>query len=124
MTGYKSKKAAAIAKTIDEVNWLDHEPNGLAQPAQEQQVCCGEYDTCLRACTPRGRHLEQPKVRTGDCLLVGVCASEGHKIQAQRPWVGLTEDEIADCFKITPDQYLPWHIYKRIEAKLKEKSNG
>ena len=31
--------------------------------------------------------IEQPKVRTGDCLLVGVCASEGHKIQAkQEPW--------------------------------------
>ena len=27
---------------------------------------------------------EQPKVRTGDCLLVGVCASEGHKIQAEQ----------------------------------------
>jgi hypothetical protein len=35
MTGYQSKKAAAQAKTIDEVNWVDHEPNGLAQPAQE-----------------------------------------------------------------------------------------
>jgi hypothetical protein len=35
MTGYESKKAAAQAKTIDEVNWADHEPNGLAQPAQE-----------------------------------------------------------------------------------------
>ena len=33
----------------------------LAQPAQEPQVCCGEYDTCLRACTPRGRHLAQPE---------------------------------------------------------------
>ena len=29
--------------------------------------------------------LEQPKVRTGDCLLVGVCASEGHKIQKAQP---------------------------------------
>jgi hypothetical protein len=28
MTGYKSKKAAASAKTIDEVNWVDHEPDG------------------------------------------------------------------------------------------------
>ena len=37
MTGYESKKAAAIAKTIDEVNWADHEPDGLAQPAQEQE---------------------------------------------------------------------------------------
>ena len=39
-----------------------------------------------------------------------------------RTWVGLTEDEIAECFKVTPDQYLTWHIYKRIEAKLKEKN--
>ena len=29
--------------------------------------------------------IEQPKVRTGDCLLVGVCASEGHKIQKAQP---------------------------------------
>jgi hypothetical protein len=28
---------------------------------------------------------EQPKVRTGDCLLVGVYASEGHKIQKAQP---------------------------------------
>ena len=41
-----------------------------------------------------------------------------------RPWVGLTDEEIAECFKITPDQYLPWRIYKRIEAKLKEKNMG
>ena len=42
--------------------------------------------------------------------------------QPQRTWVGLTWEEIDDCFKITPDQYLPAQIYKRIEAKLKEKN--
>jgi hypothetical protein len=41
---------------------------------------------------------------------------------APRSWVGLTEEEIKECFKITPDLFLPWHIYKRIEAKLKEKN--
>ena len=35
---------------------------------------------------------EQPKVRTGDCLLVGVCASEGHKIAPQRK--PLTDEEV------------------------------
>jgi hypothetical protein len=40
----------------------------------------------------------------------------------KREWVGLTDEEIAECFKVTPDQYLTWHIYKRIEAKLKEKN--
>jgi hypothetical protein len=39
-----------------------------------------------------------------------------------RTFVGLTEDEIKECFQITPDQYLPAQIYKRIEAKLKEKN--
>ena len=35
MTGYQSKRAMAQAKTIDEVNWADHEPDGLAQPEHE-----------------------------------------------------------------------------------------
>lgn len=38
--------------------------------------------------------IEQPKVRTGDCLLVGVCALEGHKIQKAQP------DPVAMKFKI------------------------
>lgn len=41
---------------------------------------------------------------------------------SKREWVGLTEDEITECFEITPDQYLPWQIYRRIENKLKEKN--
>jgi hypothetical protein len=45
----------------------------------------------------------------------------GHDV-IERPWVGLTDEEIKECFEITPDLYLPWHIYKRIEAKLKEKN--
>ena len=70
---------------------------------------------------------EQPKVRTGDCLLVGVCASEGHKIAPQRTWVGLTDEEIrlqwsafweAECH--------PWAIdfARAIEAKLKDKNES
>jgi len=39
-----------------------------------------------------------------------------------RTWVGLTEEEVKECFTITPDQFLPWHIYKRIEDKLKERN--
>lgn len=38
-------------------------------------------------------------------------------------WKSLTEAEIKECFAITPDQHLPWHIYKRIEDKLKEKND-
>jgi len=42
--------------------------------------------------------------------------------QEKREWVSLTEEEIKECFKVTPDMHLPWHIYKRIEDKLKEKN--
>jgi hypothetical protein len=44
----------------------------------------------------------------------------GLDYEPQRTWVGLTDDEIKECFKITPEQYLYRHIYRRIEAKLKE----
>ena len=45
-------------------------------------------------------------------------------VQPKREWQGLSWEEIDECFEITPDQYLPAQIYKRIEAKLKEKNNG
>ena len=63
--------------------------------------------------------VEQPKVRTGDCLLVGVCASEGHKIAPQRTWVGLTE---AQCGVLWKTNMTPFEYYQAIEAKLKEKN--
>lgn len=43
MTGYESKRAMAQAKTIDKVNWADHEPDGLVQPEQEPVACKHEW---------------------------------------------------------------------------------
>jgi hypothetical protein len=73
---------------------------------------------------------EQPKVRTGNCLRVGVCASEGHKIQPQRTWVGMTDEETVaiELGLRIPTGYrdaydLSLHDFaKAIEAKLKEKN--
>ena len=73
---------------------------------------------------------EQPKVRTGNCLRVGVCASEGHKIAPQRTWVGLTDEEIKafDTWHDNREEEIGWvnpsEIVAYIEAKLKEKNNG
>ena len=58
---------------------------------------------------------EQPKVRTGNCLSVGVCASEGHKIAPQRK--PLTDEELSG-FDVDPIEA------KLMIAKLKEKNNG
>jgi hypothetical protein len=66
-----------------------------AQPEQEPVVvCCQQYDTCLKPCTPRGEHL------------------------AQRTWVGLSDDEHCDIWY---KESLDWMEYgKAIEAKLRE----
>ena len=66
---------------------------------------------------------EQPKVRTGNCLRVGVCASEGHKIAPQRPWIGLTLEELSEIYNQTGwDTVNGWGYERAIEAKLKEKN--
>ena len=70
---------------------------------------------------------EQPQVRTGNCLRVGVCASEGHKIQPQRTWVGLTDEEIDVIYEQHHNQYGECESvglgYERaIEAKLRSKN--
>jgi hypothetical protein len=66
---------------------------------------------------------EQPKVRTGNCLRVGVCASEGHKIAPQRK--PLSDEEIlsisADC--AATHQHTDIHFARAIEAKLKERNS-
>jgi hypothetical protein len=64
---------------------------------------------------------EQPKVRTGNCLRVGVCASEGHKIQPQRTWVGMTDEEKNSFWKADQMTQKEWdELFSDIEAKLKE----
>ena len=52
----------------------EQEPVGLIESLKIAQPCCGEYETCWRPCTPRGMFLGQR--------------------DAQRTWVGLTDDEI------------------------------
>jgi hypothetical protein len=81
---------------------------------------------------PQGAiNLEMPKARTGDCLLTKVCAAEGHAIQKQHEWVGLTEDEIEgaidDGFAFGLDDgnvsnKTVIRYARAIEAKLREKN--
>ena len=75
---------------------------GEVNPAEihtcSPQVCCQEYETCTRPCTPRGRE------------------------QTKREWQGLTDEEAEHIYA----EY--WNdvamFIEAIEAKLKEKNNG
>lgn len=44
----------------------------------------------------------------------------------QRPWIGLTDDDIEDAGMLTVEEerMLPYSFAREIEAKLKEKNHG
>ena len=91
MTGYKSKKAAAQAKTIDQVNWVDHEP--------------------------KGEHMKvQPTTKQ---LIAMLYERIPELFERQRPWVGLTLNEIA---LIHADYPHPQGFAQAIEAALRSKN--
>jgi hypothetical protein len=67
--------------------------------------------------------LAQPEQRTGDCLLTGVCAAEGHRIQkAQREWQGLEIDEVKATAELGIYEKPLIDFARAIEAKLKAKN--
>ena len=81
----------------------------LAQPEPEPEVgvCCQDYDSCIRSCTPRGQWI-------------------AHKA-AQREWQSLTDEEITACIQMGKSGYLdgfvkPLATSRAVEAKLKEKN--
>jgi hypothetical protein len=90
----------------DEFNDAERESKfrmALIEGLEHAKPCCGEYTTCMRACTPRGRFL-------------------GAR-DAKREWVGLTEQEqgaiMEDLNAYGTNLY---QFARAIEAKLKEKN--
>lgn len=53
----------AVNKAIDAIDEAlaqpEQEPVGLIESLKIAQPCCGEYETCWRPCTPRGKFLGQ-----------------------------------------------------------------
>jgi hypothetical protein len=59
-----------------------------------------------------------------DELFNAIEAKLKEKNTPQRTWVDLSDEDIEECFTITPDLYLKRHIAQRILDKFKEKNNG
>jgi hypothetical protein len=122
MTGYQSKKKAASAKTIDQINWADHEPDGLAQPAQKPKSFT--YNEVADAMN---------SLRKGNSVQKAYAEEVGKlKLYAappQRTWVELEGEEIRNLWEeaTKPDRStvtMVTSFARAIEAKLKEKNNG
>jgi hypothetical protein len=97
---------------------------GTFAPTDEAIELYDEAITAIKAALEaKDEPVAQPEVRTGNCLRVGVCASEGHKIQPQRTWVGLTDKE-RDYFTYidAKDKARFRKYFDYVEAKLKEKN--
>ena len=89
----------------------------LAQP--EPQVCCGDYEKCMKPCTPRGRWLanqQMTRLKQEKGQFVGGVPS----VSQQREWVGLTDDEIDQIAAEVCFGYID--VARAIEAKLKERN--
>ena len=91
----------------DEFNDAERESKlrmALIEGLQHAKPCCGEYTTCMRACTPRGRFL-------------------GAR-DAKREWVTLTPNEINEIVD-NEDWYNDPHGFAKIvEEKVKEKNDA
>ena len=113
MTGYQSKKEAASAKTIDEVNWADHEPNGLAQPEQELV----QFEAWLAK-----QHGDPEEIGFLQALRIAYIAGQDSiTTPPQRTWVGLTEQDKWEILLAT-ERHDRDDVMEMTEAKLKEKN--
>ena len=111
MTGYQSKKKAASAKTINEVNWVDHEPDGRRTAQEPWRESASDYE---RGFIDGMQKQAQSSVDKAVNKMV------------QRPWVGLTDEQIADYLG---DEYHDMseselRFFRLGEAAIKEKNNG
>ena len=115
------KLALEALKTIDEA--MPFPVAKLAQAAIKEALAQPEQEPVARVIdngTPEGATEWIPftnrvePLKTGDLL---------YTTPPQRPWVGLTGDEISSC-----DPYEEiWDLFeiaRKLEAKLKEKNNG
>lgn len=92
---------------------------------REAQVCCGDYEKCMKACTPRGRWLANKQITRFEQekkQFVGGIP----EVSQQREWVGLTLNDITghmcDCADDDGTYKTSCFIdyAKAIEQKLKD----
>jgi hypothetical protein len=107
---------------------------------REAQVCCGDYDKCMKACTPRGRWLaekelvkpEQASTEPPDYVEPPTsdyhngweegfeAARNLYPKKTKREWVGLTNEELVEI-RETHQAHI-FQLMFAVEAKVREKN--
>jgi len=121
------------------VKWsIPVDPNNFGEPlAQpEPQVCCNDYEKCIKACTPRGRWLAEqelakpeqepeivrrvkrymgkrresvgsPHITAKECIALANWIDSILTAPSRKEWVGLTDDEIKEVLDLN---VAPWSL--------------
>jgi hypothetical protein len=105
------------AKYSDIVSDGGVDPRNKFDAQHVPQVCCGDYEKCCKACTPRGRWLanqQMNRLEQEKGQFVGGVPS----VSQEREWAGLTDAELMKEFGYTDellrntayrvDQLLEW----------------
>jgi len=107
------------------------------QSAPVQPVpCCGKYETCTQACTPRGKFLgaRDAAAQPAPTVQEPVAIADGtfnhncpigtplYTTAAQRPFVGLTDEEIMGMYNEPRSDAEMIAFGREVEAELKEKN--
>jgi DNA-binding MltR family transcriptional regulator len=71
-------------------------------------------------------HYEFTDPKKANAVLMSLCQEAADALAAQRPWVGLTDEEIQTAWDSVMDGavFTRREVYKAIEAKLRSKNNG
>jgi len=122
MTGYKSKRAAAQDKLNDDDDTQVYQRGYAITNAPQPTALTfngGNSEWVMRITADRRIEVNE------DVEVTEAAQKVLHALQhlikpAQRPWVGLTDDELAD---LSASGLVLWQLWRAIEAKLKEKNS-
>ena len=67
--GLKEEAITAIKAALE----AKEEPVGLIESLKDAKPCCGQYETCWRACTPRGKFIGHRDAQRSRVVLTPAC---------------------------------------------------
>ena len=120
MTGFDSKRQAAL----DKVSQPEQEPT-LQKKNRKRGSIALARSLCYQINGAADDSDDMDGGGYGSVDIAEILSAEVERLQAalaqppQRPWVGLTAEEAAECWTTSATQ-----TWKNFEAKLKEKNNG
>ena len=103
---------------------LHEQPAPVAEPHKQQEpmawierdMQCDDYDPDSVTC-------QKPDIAADGWEWVPLYTSP-QPAQPSKPWVGLTDEEVDECYYWKGRQWTTDELVRHVEAKLREKNNG